>query len=59
MREEICWRIQPDPFPLRDSCAKLFCIPEDDDGSEQVEPCYPEVLAFHVAVSDFALPPNP
>ena len=47
------------PFSLRDSCAKLFCIPKDDDGGEQVEPCDPEMLAFRVAVSDFALSTNP
>ena len=59
VREKVCWRVQLGLFALRDSDAKLFCIPEDDDGGEQVEPCDPEVLAFRVAVSDFALPTNP
>ena len=59
MREEVSWRVQLGLFALRDSYAKLFCIPEDDDGGEQVEPSDPEVLAFRVAVSDFALPTNP
>ena len=59
VREEMCWRVQPGPFPLRDSDTKLFCIPEDDDGGEQVEPSDPEVLAFRVAIADFALSTDP
>ena len=58
MREEIFWRIQPGPFALRDSDAKLFCIPINDDGGEQVETGDAEVLAFGCTVADFALPTN-
>ena len=59
MCEKICWRIQPCFSPLRDGDTKPFCIPKDNDGGEQVQPCNAEVLAFRVAVSDFTLPPNP
>ena len=59
MPEEVCWRVQTGLFPLRDSASKLFCIPIDYDGGEQVESCDPKVLAFCGAVSDFALATNP
>ena len=59
MREEVSLRIQLGLFALRDSYAKLFCIPEDDDCGEQVEPSDPEVLAFRVAIADFALSTDP
>jgi len=59
VREEVCWRVQPGLFPLRDSASKLFCIPIDYDGGEQVESCDPKVLAFCGAVSDFALATDP
>ena len=59
VREEVCWRVHPGLFPLRDSDTKLFCIPEDDDGGEQVQTCDAEVLAFGGAVADFALPTDP
>tara|TARA_R110002049_G_scaffold252695_1_gene427923 strand:- start:2961 stop:3164 length:204 start_codon:yes stop_codon:yes gene_type:complete len=57
--EEVCWRVQPGLFPLRDSDTKLLCIPEDDDGGEQVQTCNAEVLAFRGTVADFALASDP
>ena len=57
--EEVCWCVQPGLFPLRDSDTKLLCIPEDDDGGEQVQTCNAEVLAFRGAVADFALATDP
>ena len=36
VREKVCLRVQLGLFALRDSNAKLFCIPEDNDGGEQV-----------------------
>ena len=59
MCEEVCWRVQPGLFALRDSDTKLLCIPEDDDCGEQVQTRDAEVLAFRGAVADFALPPDP
>ncbi len=59
VREEVCWRVQPGLFPLRDSDTKLFCIPIDYDGGEQVQPCDPEVLALCGAVADFPLATYP
>ncbi len=59
MREEVSWRVQSGPFSLRNSDTQLFCIPEDDDGGKQIEPSDPEVLAFRVAIADFALSTDP
>lgn len=55
MREKIVWRFQSSLFPLRDRDAELFCIPVNDDGRQQVQPCDPEVLAFCGTVPDFTL----
>ena len=38
-----------------DSDAELFCVPVDDDGSEEIEACHAIVLTFGSAVTDFAL----
>lgn len=59
VREEVCRRSQPGLFPLRDSDRKLFCIPIDYDGSEQVQTCDAEVLAFRGAVRSRISPWRP
>lgn len=58
MREKIRWCVQSGLFPLRHSDAKLFGVPVDDNGGQQVQSGDAEMLTLSRAISDLALPPN-
>jgi len=59
MREKTTCCVQTGLFPVCDHYAKLFLISVDDDGGEQFQPFYVDVLALGGAVPDFTLPPDP
>jgi hypothetical protein len=38
-----------------ESLTEVLGVPGNDDGSEQVQPCHPEMLPFTCPVADFTL----
>jgi len=55
MREKIGRAVPPGSLSPRHSNAELLCVPANDDGREQVQPCDAEMLAFSGTDSDFTL----
>jgi len=52
MCQEFRGTFEASPLPFCDGFPKLFCVPINDDGREQIQPSNTKVLRFGCLITD-------